>query len=156
MSYTLAAIKAAKEVQADTFAPEFYRLANEWFFQAKNEYKYKNFKLAQEYTKKARHFAEQAEFEAIRSGGVRSQQAVEIPEMSYNPPASKPYEYPKPEGTPADVFQERKTENEKKALEEQKLKLQEEQLKIQEQRQKQLEQMIPFGPSGFGNPPVSR
>src|SRR4051812_24234163 len=45
MSDTSAAIRAAKEVQADTLSPEFYRQSNEWFFKAKHEYKFKNFLL---------------------------------------------------------------------------------------------------------------
>src|SRR5690348_3640000 len=64
MSDATAAIRAAKEVQADTLAPEYYRQSNEWFFRAKHEYKFKNFKLAKEYADKARYLAEQAEFEA--------------------------------------------------------------------------------------------
>src|SRR5690348_10262313 len=60
MSETGAAIRAAKEVQADTLAPEFFRQANEWFFRAKHEYKFKNFHLAKEYADKARMFAEKA------------------------------------------------------------------------------------------------
>lgn len=114
MSYGLAAIKAAKEVQADTFAPELYRQANEWFFQAKKEYKVKNFKLAQEYSIKARRLAEQAEFEAIRSGGVRADQKEPLPPAASSELGSQPgtqkdaYSYPTPQGTPAEEFEQRK------------------------------------------------
>src|SRR5271170_5746966 len=72
MSDTEAALRAAKEVQADTLAPELYRQANEWFFKSKHEYKFKNFDLARTYSDKARLFAEDAEFEAIRNGGNRN------------------------------------------------------------------------------------
>ena len=71
MSDTSAAIKAAREVQADTLAPELFRQSNEWFFRAKREYRSKNFQLADEYAHKARFFAEQAEYEAMRNGAKR-------------------------------------------------------------------------------------
>ena len=71
MSDTSAAIKAAREVQADTLAPELFRQSNEWFFRAKREYRTKNFELAAEYAHKARFFAEQAEYEAMRNGAKR-------------------------------------------------------------------------------------
>lgn len=71
MSDTYTAIRAAKEVQADVLAPELYRQANEWFYRARKEYKLKNFELAENFARKARHFAEQAEFEVIRNGGSR-------------------------------------------------------------------------------------
>src|SRR4051812_15013227 len=69
MSDTQAAMRAAKEVQADTLAPEIYRQASDWWQRAKREYKLKNFAMAHEYADKARAFAEQAEFEAVRGGG---------------------------------------------------------------------------------------
>jgi hypothetical protein len=113
MSDTTAAIRAAKEVQADTLAPELYRQANEWFFKARNEYKFKNFSFAQEYAKRARKFAEQAEFEALRNGGNRTDAAPVdqmAPTSGVSGPtaAPSPYAYPTPEGTPADVYDERK------------------------------------------------
>jgi hypothetical protein len=128
MSDTTAAIRAAKEVQADTLAPELYRQANEWFFRARNEYKFKNFSFADEYAKKAKKFAEQAEFEALRNGGNRTDVApvdqsmtVNQPPGSGQPPAAatpQPYAYPTPEGTPADVYDERKkADDERRAAE---------------------------------------
>ena len=66
-----AAIRAAKEVKADSLAPELFRLSKEWYFKAQQEYKMKNFKEAHEYSEKSRHYAEQAEYEAIRNGGNR-------------------------------------------------------------------------------------
>ncbi len=116
MSDTAAAMRAAKEVQADTLAPELFRQASEWFFKAKKEYKFKNFKLAKEYGERARRFAEQAEFEAIRNGGNRT----EVPPDPYGnsdtppPPPSpeEPYKYPTPEGTPAETFEQRRLQEE--------------------------------------------
>lgn len=100
MSDTAAALKAAKEVQADTLAPELYRQSSEWFNKAKREYKFKNFHFAREYAQKARKFAEQAEFEAIRGGATRSEGPSDT-----QPPPAEPYDYPTPTGTPADAFQ---------------------------------------------------
>ena len=73
MSDTQAAIHAAQEVQADTLAPDYYRQALEYWEKAKREYKFKNFLEAKENSNKARELAEQAEFEAVRAGGDRSQ-----------------------------------------------------------------------------------
>jgi hypothetical protein len=92
MSNTAAAIKAAREVQADTRAPELYRQANEWFFKARQEYKLKNFKEAKAYASKARHFAEEAEFEALDSGANR---------VSAAPPDPMSAGVEKPSHTPA-------------------------------------------------------
>src|SRR6478735_7769255 len=92
MNDTSSAIRAAREVQADTLAPELFRQANEWFFRAKHEYKFKNFNMAKSYSDKARLFAEDAEFEAIRNGGNRSETAVSDPLAPgiSSPPASAP------------------------------------------------------------------
>ena len=113
MSDTGAAIRAAKEVQADTLAPELYRQANEWFLKARREYKFKNFLFAKEYAGKARKFAEQAEFEAIKNGGNRTD--IAPPDLAGPAPAPQPepspYAYPTPQGTPADVYDERKKED---------------------------------------------
>lgn len=123
MSDTQATLKAAREVQADTLAPELYRNANEWFLKARREYKLKNFHLSREYAERARFFAEEAEFEAIRNGGARSgDQAPSDPLSNGLPPPPPPQEMPRPEGTPADVFDQRRTEDEaarKKALDSQ-------------------------------------
>lgn len=109
MSDTVAALRAAKEVQADTYAPELFRQANEWLFRARNEYKFKNFDLAEEYSDKARKFAEDAEFEAIRNGGNRTDQNPSDPmDQSAAQPSPTPYSYPSPTGTPADQYDERK------------------------------------------------
>lgn len=109
MSDTQAAIRAAREVQADTLAPELFRNATEWFFRARQEYKFKNFKLAKEYSDKARYFAEQAEFEAIRNGGNRTDQTPSDPILSSGggggpPPEPSKDAYPTPTGTPIESF----------------------------------------------------
>jgi hypothetical protein len=72
MSDTTVAIRAAREVQADVLAPELYREAQEWYFRAKQEYKFKNFLEAKEYLDKAKKFAEEAEFQAIQDGASRT------------------------------------------------------------------------------------
>lgn len=95
MSDTQAAIKAAREVQADTLAPELYRQSTEWFFKAKSEYKLKNFANAKTYSAKARKFAEQAEFEAIRNGASRVDvDAPAEPEAQASPPPAQVYGQP--------------------------------------------------------------
>ncbi len=109
MSDTAAAIRSAKEVSAETVAPELYRQATEWFFKARNEFKMKNYKYAREYAVKARHYAEQAEFEALRSGANRTEASLSDPyagEAAPPPPKTepapqKPYAYPTPEPTAA-------------------------------------------------------
>lgn len=114
MSDTAAAIRAAREVQADTLAPELYRQANEWFFKAKREYKFKNFSLATSYSDKARLFAEDAEFEAIRNGGNRNGDTPNTSDplapglngptdKAAAPVATAPYSYPTPAGVPMEA-----------------------------------------------------
>lgn len=114
MSDTAAALRAARDVQADVLAPELYRQAGEWFFKAKHEYKFKNFELARKYASKARAFAEDAEFEALRNGGNRASNGdvtqtdpmapgLSAPVSEPSPtPTATPYDYPTPTGTPAD------------------------------------------------------
>jgi hypothetical protein len=115
MSDTSSAIRAAREVQADTLAPELYRQSNEWFFRAKREYKFKNFKLAKEYADKARFFAEQAEFESLRNGGTRTEHVsdpmatTETSAPAAPATAPTPYEYPTPQGTPAENFEKQQS-----------------------------------------------
>ena len=113
MSDTASAIRAAREVQADTLAPELYRQAGEWFLKAKNDYRMKNFSLAHDEAGKARMFAEQAEYEAMRNGGNRaaseglvSDPLGEVLPGSPPPPPPEPaptfapYTYPTPVGKP--------------------------------------------------------
>lgn len=105
MSDTAAAIKAAREVQADTVTPELFRQANEMYNLARREYKFKNFQLATDYATKARLLAEEAEFTAVRSGVDRgSGDSVE------STPADEPTHesIPEPTGTPAEEYDQRK------------------------------------------------
>ncbi len=116
MADSAAAIRAAREVQADVSSPETYRNALEAFAKAKREYRFKNFARAEEYAKQARLLAEQAELDAMRSGQGRSEMGGVDPysDLPDAPPAAKlppppktpPYEYPKPEPVPLDRFEE--------------------------------------------------
>lgn len=154
MADTAAAIRAAREVQADTLAPELYRQSTEWFFRAKHEYKFKNFKLAFDYSEKAKHLAEQAEFEAIRQGGNRTEQAIPDPLSnspssstgSDQPKAEEPYPYPTPEATPVEVYDQRKAEDEARR-------------KAEEEARAKANQPVPqptyIVPGQFGNIPGS-
>lgn len=140
MSQTSAALRAAKEVQADVLAPELFRQAAEIFAKAKREYKFKNFNFATIYAQKARRLAEEAEFEALRNGGNRSSEQVSDPlasssvgaannfsggngaapssEISQEPapeanpslpgPAPASLKDPIPQGTPVEVYEQRK------------------------------------------------
>lgn len=90
MSDTWAAMRAAKEAQADTLAPELYRRAAEWFFRAKNEYKLKNFMLASEYAEKARLLAEQAEFESVQGNMGANRRTTPVPPPPPDEPTASP------------------------------------------------------------------
>jgi hypothetical protein len=102
MSDNAAALRAAREVQADTLAPELYRQATEWWLKAKREYKFKNFLEARQYSEKSRRLAEQAEFEAIRSGGNRTSDAIPDQKEVQAPPAPEPPSEPNPYPTSSD------------------------------------------------------
>lgn len=110
MSDTSAAIKAAREVQADVLAPELYRQANEWYLKAKNEYRLKNFREARGYANKSRAFAEEAEFLALRGGAQREDISVPEPVM---PPKAKE-EFQKPEGINQEDYENVMKEREQK------------------------------------------
>jgi hypothetical protein len=99
MSDTAAAMRAAKEAQADLIAPVLYREANDWWQRAKAEYKYKNFQEAEDYAIKARKLAERAEFEVLKSPGQRVESTDDTPPPA-PPPVETPYDYPTPTGTP--------------------------------------------------------
>lgn len=116
MSNTNAAIRAAKEVQADTLAPELYRQSTEWYLRAKHEYKFKNFQLAKEYADKARRLAEQAEFDSLRNGGNRGEVGASDPLANAPAPESTPYDYPTPTGTPAEEYDKRKAQEDAERL----------------------------------------
>ena len=95
MADTSAALKAAREVQAETLAPELFRQAGEWFFKAKKEYRLKNFDLAALYADKARTFAEAAEFESVRSGAQRTSDPLAV-----DPYAAPAFSAPAQEASP--------------------------------------------------------
>jgi len=107
MSDTSAALRAAKEVQADVLAPELFRQASDRYGSARNEYRLKNFSEAKEFASKARRYAEQAEFESVRSGARRQEDQPQPP-----PPDAVPekYGYPEPTGTPAAAYEQRQRE----------------------------------------------
>lgn len=92
MSETAAALKAAREVSADSLAPEKFRLANEAYFRAQNEYRLKNFAVAEKYAKRARRLAEESEFDALRQGSSRT--SLLPPEIPAGPPPPSTYEEP--------------------------------------------------------------
>lgn len=92
MSDTAAALRAAKEVSADSLAPEKFRLANESFFRAQNEYRLKNFAIAEKYAKRARRLAEESEFDALRQGSNRT--SLLPPDEPVGPPPPSTYEEP--------------------------------------------------------------
>lgn len=104
MADTSAALKAAKEVGADTTTPELFRRANEAYFRARNEYRMKNFKLAKEYALRAKKLAEEAEFESLRLGATRNSMT---PSEDLSAPPPPAYDYPTPTGTPAFILEEK-------------------------------------------------
>jgi hypothetical protein len=94
MSDTAAALRAAREVSADSLAPEKFRLASEAYFRAQNEYRLKNFAIAEKYAKRAQRLAEESEFDALRQGSART--SLLPPEV---PPATPPPStYEEPQG----------------------------------------------------------
>lgn len=84
MSDTSAALKAAREVNADSLAPEKFRRATEAYFRAQNEYRLKNFQIAEDYAKRAKLLAEESEFDALRQGSPRA--SLLPPEVPVAPP----------------------------------------------------------------------
>jgi hypothetical protein len=102
MSDTSSALRAAREVQADSLAPELFRQARELYFKARQEYKFKNFKEAETLARKARIFAERSEFEAILNGGNRVSSAPDplAEPTSKDPQTPTPIDagYEKPRG----------------------------------------------------------
>lgn len=107
MSDAAAAIRAAREVQAETLAPELFRQSSELFLKAKNEYKIKNFDQARKLSEKSRKLAEGAELEAIKLGAARTEDTIPDPlgREGATPPSppqetAAPYDYPVPQPTP--------------------------------------------------------
>ncbi len=104
MADTVAALKAAREVGADSVAPELYRQAVEAYTKARNEYRFKNFSSAKLAALRAKRLAEEAEYQAVLQGANRSSL---IPVEEPPPPPEVPYES-SPQNTeeqPAPEFQ---------------------------------------------------
>jgi hypothetical protein len=70
MYYADAALRAARDLHADTLVPELYRAASEAHSKAKREYRLKSFEKAKDFAVRAMRLAEKAEFEAYRLGGA--------------------------------------------------------------------------------------
>lgn len=156
MSDTSAAIRAAKEVQADTLAPELYRQATEWWLKARKEYKFKNFSYAQQFASRARKYAEEAEFEAIKNGGNRGDNApLDQASAPQAEPAPTPESYPTPEGTPADVYDQRKAADDARQAATEKAQEQEEQGVFSQSGPQTMVSPAPvYNPGGGGLVPV--
>lgn len=104
MADTVAALKAAREVGADSVAPELYRQAVEAYTKARNEYRFKNFASAKIAALRSKRLAEEAEYQAVLQGANRSSL---IPVEEPPPPPAVPYEG-EPQNTeeqPAPEFQ---------------------------------------------------
>lgn len=101
MADLAAAMRAAREVKADTVAPEFYREAEEWAFKARQEYRLKNFSRAKDAATRARQAAEKAEFQALLKGAPRSSMEAAPEPAPQSPADSGPP--PEPALTPADT-----------------------------------------------------
>lgn len=93
-SDTLAALRAAKEVGADTLAPETYQQADEYFAKAKSHYRLKYYFEAREALLKSRTFAEKAEFEALRAGATRVSTVPKDPLAEATPGPKEPFTPP--------------------------------------------------------------
>ena len=88
MSDAAAAVKAAREVHADSNATDYFRLAEETYFKARQEYRLKNFARARKYADQARELAEKAEFVSIRGGAARSSLNAPADEVPSGPGGS--------------------------------------------------------------------
>ncbi|MBI2606932.1 MAG: hypothetical protein HYW49_12735 [Deltaproteobacteria bacterium] len=70
MSYADSALRAARDLHADTLSPELFRAATEVYSNAKREYRLKNFDTAKRYAMKSMRLSERAEFDAYLKGGA--------------------------------------------------------------------------------------
>lgn len=105
MSDTASALRAAREAQSETLAPELYRQANDWWLKARQEYKFKNFSLAQEFAEKARSYAEQAEYISLKQGATRVDLSTPEPEAEPVIPPGRDAGYETPRGKPVEAFE---------------------------------------------------
>ncbi len=70
MSYANSALRAARDLHADTLSPELFRAATEVYSNAKHQYRFKNFDTARKYALKSMRLSERAEFDAYLKGGA--------------------------------------------------------------------------------------
>ena len=101
LSDTAAALRAAKEVQADILAPDLYRQASETFQKARRAYRLKDFAPAEEFLKKSRILAEHAEFAAVMGGATRAESNPDDPYQEIPDHSAGPTIQPKKAARPA-------------------------------------------------------
>lgn len=70
MSYADSALRAARDLHADSLSAELFRAATEVYSNAKREYRLKNFDTARKYALKSMRLSERAEFDAYLKGGA--------------------------------------------------------------------------------------
>lgn len=66
MSLAEVAVKAAQKSKADTYSPDFFRKAENYFLRARQDYKDGYFDSSRKYAVEARVFAEKAEYDALK------------------------------------------------------------------------------------------
>lgn len=88
MSNAEVAIRAARDLNADSLVPDIFRAANDAFYKAKRDFRLKDFENSKKHALRATRLAEQAEFEAYRLGGATPEAASRLsaPEGSYADP----------------------------------------------------------------------
>lgn len=96
-----AALKAAKEVGADSAVPAIFLEASEAYFKAERNYQLKNFAIAKDYAIRCRVLAEEAEFEALKLGKNRSSLNVDELPPQTSPPESYEVDKPMPSTSPS-------------------------------------------------------
>ncbi|MBI3556224.1 MAG: hypothetical protein HY074_08170 [Deltaproteobacteria bacterium] len=87
MSNAEVALKAAKDLNADSLVPEIYRSAVDNYFKAKRDYRLKDFENARLHALRTTRLAEQAEFDAYRLGGATPEASSKALTASALPPA---------------------------------------------------------------------
>lgn len=88
MSNAEVAIRAARDLNADSLVPDIFRAANDAFYKAKRDFRLKDFENSKKHALRATRLAEQAEFEAYRLGGATPEAAsrASAPEGAYADP----------------------------------------------------------------------
>lgn len=72
MAMAQTAFLAARDANAQTLAPGFFRKAEFYYLKAKSSYKRKNFNKAQQYATLSQKFSEKAEAVAIRKKALEN------------------------------------------------------------------------------------